>query len=148
MSRGWKKTILILLSRLTKYDDCICISTFFFYSRMKTRACAHVHQFVLKTTTGLHTKPLILIIANPNFTHVLPVQRNLTNKTIKNCLEVRCRFRELPHNGLALLPWSRHLSSAPNLIQLRASYNTANRAPSFADYFHRLVLPSGSRRKQ
>ena len=40
------------------------------------------------------------------------------------------------------------ISSAQTPIQSRASYNTANYAPSFADCFNQLVLPPGSRGKQ
>jgi hypothetical protein len=103
----------------------------------------------LRMCVSLYWRHWRLVTPNPNFMPTLPVHRKITNKRIKNLMQVRCTICELPENGLVpLLPWSRHLSSAQNPIQSRASYNTANYAPSFADCFHKLVLPSGSRGKQ
>jgi hypothetical protein len=116
-----------------------------FYSKMWVSASANVRQFVLRTVTY----PLLLVTPNPNFMHTIPVHRKVTSKAIKSRLQVRRTIRELSANGLVpLLPWRRHLSSAQNPIESRASYNTANYFPSFADCFHKLVLPSGSRGKQ
>jgi len=76
----------------------------------------------------LYTDSFLLIMPNPNFRPMLPIRRKITNKTTE---KQSCHMRDLCHSCCEAV-----ISSAQTPIQSRASYNTANYAPSFADCFN------------